>query len=126
MGAFHNLLYRGIPDRFPGLRWGFIELSSQWLPYAVHDLSRRLERRGMPMKQNPLRDNHVWVACQTDDDLPEVMRYVGDDNLVIGTDYGHADSATEIHALQTMKRENSAGPATMKILDDNPRALYGL
>jgi predicted TIM-barrel fold metal-dependent hydrolase len=127
VGAFHNLLYTGTPDRFPGLRWGFIELSSQWLPYAIHDLSRRLERAGRPIKDNLLKDNHVWVACQTDDDLPEVIRYVGEDNLVIGTDYGHADSATEIYALQTMKRRPPVEAAIVnKILDENARALYGL
>lgn len=127
VGAFHNLLYTGTPDRFPSLRWGFIELSSQWLPYAIHDLTRRLERQGRPVKENILKDNHVWVACQTDDDLPEVIRYAGDDNLVIGTDYGHADTATEVYALQTLKKESSVGSAVVnKILDDNARALYGL
>ena len=127
VGAFHNLLYTGTPDRFPGLRFAFIELSSQWLPYVIHDLSRRLERQGKPLKANVLKENRVWVACQTDDDLPEVIRYVGEDNLVIGTDYGHADSSTEIHALQTMKRESPVGASIVqKILDNNARALYGL
>jgi len=127
VGAFHNLLYTGIPDRFPELRFGFIELSSQWLPYALHDLSRRFQRSGRQIKDDVLKDNHVWVACQTDDDLPEVLRYVGEDNLVIGTDYGHADSATEIYALQRMKQESPLAPAVVsKILDDNARALYAL
>jgi len=44
--AFHNVIMKGIPDRFPRLRFGFIELSSQWVPYAVHDMSRRMERQG--------------------------------------------------------------------------------
>jgi uncharacterized protein len=127
VGAFHNLLYTGLPDRFPDLRFGFIELSSQWLPYAIHDLTRRLVRSGRPLKENVLKDNHVWVACQTDDDLPEVIRYVGEDNIVIGTDYGHADSATEIYALQTIKKNSPVGPGIIeKVLDDNARALYGL
>jgi hypothetical protein len=28
-----------------------------------------------------------------------IMPIAGEDNLVIGTDYGHADSATELNAL---------------------------
>jgi predicted TIM-barrel fold metal-dependent hydrolase len=125
VGAFHNLLMKAIPDQFPGLRFGFIELSSQWLPYAIHDLNRRLERFGRPVKESPLRDNHVWVACQTDDDLAEVTRYVGRYNLVIGTDYGHADSSSEIYALQTFKQQTEPALAN-QILDSNARALYGL
>ena len=34
------------------------------------------------------------------DDLPYVLPVAGDDNLIIGTDYGHSDSSSEIEALQ--------------------------
>ena len=51
----------------------------------------------------------------------------GEDNLVIGTDYGHADTASELLALRTFQEESGVSPeATSKILDDNARALYGL
>lgn len=127
VGAFNVVVESELPDRFPNLRWGFIELSSQWLPYLIHDLARRFERRDKPMKDNVLRDNRIWVACQTNDDLPYVMSYVGDENLVIGTDYGHADTSTEIYALQTFKNQSEVSPeSARKILDDNARALYGL
>jgi predicted TIM-barrel fold metal-dependent hydrolase len=127
VGAFHNLLMNAIPAQFPGLRFAFVELSSQWLPYTIHDLTRRLGRMGRPLAENPLRDNRIYVTCQTDDDLPEVIRYVGEDNLVIGTDYGHADTSSEIYALQTFKQQHEHEPALAdKILDRNARALYGL
>ena len=29
------------PERFPKLRIGIIEVSAQWIPYAIHDLARR-------------------------------------------------------------------------------------
>jgi predicted TIM-barrel fold metal-dependent hydrolase len=74
-----------------------------------------------------LRKNHIWVTCQTDDDLPYVLKYAGDDRLIIGTDYGHNDTSSEILALRKL-REDGAVPAKVvnKILDDNARALYGL
>ena len=50
--------------------------------------------------QNIIRDNRVYVACQTDDDLPYVLKYSGEDNIVIGSDYGHADTSAEIEALR--------------------------
>jgi predicted TIM-barrel fold metal-dependent hydrolase len=47
--AFHTLLFNAIPDMFPKLRFGFIESGAQWLPYAIRDLLRRIERqRGNP------------------------------------------------------------------------------
>lgn len=125
--AFHSLVFHGIPDLFPKLRFGFIELSAQWLPHVIHDLTRRFERRGKPMKQNILRDNRMYVACQTNDDLPYISKYVGEDNLVIGTDYSHTDSSSELEALLRLKQDERISPeARRKICDDNARALYGL
>jgi len=52
---------------------------------------------------------------------------VTSDNLVIGTDYGHADNAAEIEALRKLRHEGKvSGRVIDKILDDNPRAFYGL
>jgi predicted TIM-barrel fold metal-dependent hydrolase len=67
------------------------------------------------------------VACQTDDDLPYVLKYAGEDHLVIGTDYGHNDTSSEILALRKLQEDGAVPPHIVKkILDDNARALYGL
>lgn len=127
VGAFHQLVLNGIPDQFPRLRLGFIETSSQWVPYAVHDLLRRFAWKGWTIGSDLMRQNRLYVACQTDDDLPYVLQYAGEDNLVIGTDYGHADTSTEMEALQHLQERTDLEPGVIrKILDDNPRALYGL
>ena len=128
VSAFHSLVFSAIPFRFPRLRIGFIEVSSQWVPHAVHDLARRAQRRGKPFDQySVLRENRLYVACQTDDDLDYVLRYAGEDNLLIGTDYGHNDTATEIEALRNFKRDSGVSAAAIqKILDDNAVAFYGL
>ena len=127
IGAFHVLVFHGVPARFPGLRWGFIEVSSQWIPYVLNDLALRFKRRGAALGEDVLARNNIYVACQVTDDLPYVLGYSGEDHLVIGTDYGHADTATEIEALRKLK-EDGGVPARVvdKILDDNARALYAL
>jgi predicted TIM-barrel fold metal-dependent hydrolase len=127
IGAFHALVFHGIPQRFPRLRIGIIEVSAQWIPYAVHDLARRFARRGRPFPQNLLQENRIYVTCQTDDDLDYVLGYAGPDNLVIGTDYGHADNAVEIEALRKLRKEGKIdGQVIDKILQNNPSALYAL
>ena len=127
VGAFHAIIYDGIPQRFPKLRLGFIEVSSQWIPYAIHDLARRFQRKGKSLSKDILRESRIYVACQTDDDLPYVLRYSGTDNLLIGSDYGHADTASELEALRTLKQSGEVSAEIIdKILDNNPRAFYGL
>ena len=127
IGAFHSFVFHGVPQRFPKLRIGIIEVSAQWIPYAVHDLARRFARRGRPFPKNVLKENRIYVTCQTDDDLDHVLVYAGDDNLVIGTDYGHADNAVEIEALRKLRTDGKInGRVIDKILKDNPCAFYGL
>ena len=128
VGAVHDLIMKRTPERFPDLRWGIIEVSAQWLPYAVNDLSIRFGRQNRPTPtRDILKDHNIWVACQTADDLGYVLECVGDDNIVIGTDYGHNDTATEIDALRTLREAGTVGPSSAdKILSANPKRLYAL
>ena len=128
VGSFHSLIFNKIPDKFSHTKWAFIEVSSQWVPYAIHDYARRFERSGVSVdKSQVLRKSKIWVTCQTDDDLPYVLKYSGDDRLVIGTDYGHNDTSSEILALRKLKEDGTVPTSVVnKILDDNARALYGL
>lgn len=129
LGAIHEIILSGLPDKFPELRFGVIETSSSWVPYVCRDLSTRLLRmfdRKIDSKE-VLRSNRVYVACQTDDDLPYVLNYSGEDHLVIGSDYGHADTSSELDALRHLKNSGQLpGHVIDRILNDNARALYGL
>jgi predicted TIM-barrel fold metal-dependent hydrolase len=117
----------GIPEKFPKLRIGIVEVSAQWIPYAVHDLARRYQRRGKQLGSRILEDHRVYVTCQTDDDLEYVLGYAGENNLVIGTDYGHSDNASEIEALRKLRTDGKISARVIdKILGDNACALYSL
>jgi predicted TIM-barrel fold metal-dependent hydrolase len=130
VGAFHALIMRDIPQKFPKMRWGFVEFSASWVPYAINytELSYWKNRNNPSWNSaDLLKRNNIYVACQMTDDLPYIISKVGDDNLVIGTDYGHHDQATEIDAMRLMRDEGKLPEQTVnKILDGNARALYGL
>jgi predicted TIM-barrel fold metal-dependent hydrolase len=128
VGAFHNLVMDGIPERFPRLKIAFLEASSQWLPYVLTDLAKRYKLQGRTCNTTQLlSQSRLYVGCETSDDLPYITRLAGEDNLVIGTDYGHADSATELNALNGILEDPRLAPAVAeKIAGANARALYGL
>ena len=128
VGAFHDLIMKGVPAKFPDLRWAFVEVSAQWVPYILRDMGIRLRKQGVHfVHADILRENRIWVACQTDDDLDYVLRYAGEDNLLLGTDYGHNDTASEMLALRKLKEDGKV-PARIvdKILGDNAKAAYSL
>jgi len=127
LSAFHSIVYDGIPQKFPKLRCGFIEVRAQWIPYMCVEMGRRFERDNIKREHNIIRDNRIYVTCQTDDDLPYILKYSGEDNIVIGSDYGHNDTSAEIEALRKVRTQGEVEPRIIdKILYDNAKALYGL
>jgi predicted TIM-barrel fold metal-dependent hydrolase len=110
------------------LRWHFAEAAAQWVPYVIKDLSRRWPTTGRgALPDDVLSRFKLWVSCQTDDDIAYLLRYTGEDTLVIGTDYGHNDQSSEVEALRNLEQSGEVTPAQYrKIVDDNPRALFGL
>jgi len=127
LSAFHSIVHDGVAAKFAKLRFGFVEVRAQWVPYLAVEIARRLERADNFVARSLIRDNHVYVACQTDDDLPYVLKYAGEDNIVIGSDYGHNDTSSEIEALRTIKNKGEVEPRIIdKILYDNAKALYGI
>lgn len=128
IGACHSLLMSEVPNQFPSLRFHFAEAASQWIPYVMKDLERRWPaRKASPFPTDALARCHMFVSCETDDDLAHVIEHAGEDSLVIGTDYGHDDQSTEIDAM--LKLKDNCGLTEQqywKIVDQNPRQLWAL
>jgi len=126
--AFRDLVANRIPERFPTLRFGFIEAAASWVPYIMHVLQRSV-RRDLKNKnpQDLFRDYRFWVACEADEELPFLVRFIGEDKIVIGSDYGHNDPSKEPEFIRNMSAREDVPPALVhKILCENARQLYGL
>ena len=127
LGVFNAILEEELPKRFPKLRWAFIEASAQWVPYVLGEVKIRLARRGRKMPHNLLTDSNFYITTQKTDDLNWLLSEIGDDNLLIGTDYGHRDTATEVEALKRMSEDGNTPKASVdKILRTNPGKLFGI
>ena len=127
VGAFHTLIEKKIAQRYPDINWGFVEVSAQWVPYVLCDLEDRYRRNGWDWYENPLKENNMYVACENTDDLPYILDVAGEDNIVIGTDYGHHDPSSEVNAIHLLRDADRVNPeVTRKILEENPTKLYGI
>lgn len=86
--------------------------------------------RGDLKQKNPqdlFREYRFWVACEADEELPHLVNYIGEDHIIIGSDYGHNDPSKEPEFVKKMRaREGLALAVVEKILCDNPRGFYGL
>ncbi len=126
--AFAALTLARIPDKFPQLKIGFIEAASEWVPFAVHRCRKMLKHYGVVDSTDTLfSDNRFFVTCEAEEDVNAVAKVTGPDSIMIGTDYGHADTATELEAPRLLKeRQDLAPDLVRRIVDVNPKAFYSL
>jgi len=126
--AFRNIVANRIPERFPGLRFGFIEACAGWIPFLLHHLRRSLRQRWKFSSSVDLfREYRLYVACEADEDIPYLIQYTGEDNLIIGSDYGHPDASEEPELVAVMRaRKDIPNAANEKILCENARKFYSL
>jgi len=144
--AFNSLIIEGVTQKFPKLRFGFIEAGASWVPFIVYSLRRQVEvqrrqdsrgeaagpfrRAQYVVDENLLKDHRLFVACQVDEDLPYIVKFSCEDNLLVGSDYTHGDPADELYFPRLLRERAKRGyiseSLAEKILNDNPKAFYGL
>ena len=145
--TFSSVINNRLPLRFPNVRWGFIEAASGWIPYELYRINRRLKRpgeqqrnegqlgrkdvrEGFDFQRDTMREFNLFVTCLVDEDLPYILKFAGEDNLVVGSDYTHADQSMERNFQDELwarvKQGEISETAVKKMLYDNPKRLYGL
>jgi predicted TIM-barrel fold metal-dependent hydrolase len=148
--GFQNLVTNRIPEKFPDLRVGFIETGASWVPYVLHYVERDWRRRNrldVPhLGPELFRDYRIYVSCESDEDIPYLAGFIGEDNLVSGSDYGHhfgqlptlepisfqnrlrgGDVSADLALVGELRAREDISPTMLdKILKANPRRFYGM
>lgn len=133
--GFRDLVASAIPEKFPQLKFGFLEASASWVPYLYHHLKRSARPR--PSFPNArwkhasckdlFRDYRIYIACEADEDIPYLAEFIGEDHLMIGSDYGHNDPAEEKALVDAMRSRKDLSPDLLeKILIHHPKQFYSL
>jgi len=121
----------GVLERFPDLRVAFLEGNCAWLPWLLYRLDERAELHGpladvpLSLKPSEYFRRQCYISVDPDERLvADVIRRLGDDNIVISTDYPHIDAHFP-HAIDTFLEIEGIGRESMrKILWDNCARLY--
>jgi predicted TIM-barrel fold metal-dependent hydrolase len=143
LNAAYSLIRYRVPDRFPKLRFGMVEAASTWVPlvdymirremrperYALSSEAARPERID-DMPDDLFKANRIYVTCQTDEDFPWILNYISEDNLIVGSDYGHHDQSHQHGFRELLQERVDQGDlppsALKKIIYDNARVFYAL
>jgi predicted TIM-barrel fold metal-dependent hydrolase len=133
MLAFGSLAAGGVLERHPRLRCAFLEGTCGWLPWWLWRLDEAWEKFGpgseVQIGQKPSEYFHRQCFVATDADelvLRQVIETLGDDAIVVSTDYPHSDGLfpDAIEAFVGLPGVSEA--SKRKILWDNCARLYAL
>ena len=133
MLAFGSLAASGVLERHPGLRCALLEGTCGWLPWWLWRLDEAWEKfgPGSEVKVSARPSEYFFRQCYvaTDADervLRQVVEAVGDDNIVVSTDYPHSDSLFPDAMNEFVGLEGVSDKSKAKILWDNCARLYPL
>jgi len=133
MLALGAMLTGGGFERFPTLRAAFLEGLWSWAPSGLYCLDGRGEKCGTErrygLKHPPSYyfRRQCFLSVDADEELVvETIKALGDENIVISTDWPHGDSSFP-QALNTfLKIDGVSDQSRHKILWDNCARLYNL
>jgi len=133
MLAFASMAAGGVLERHPGLRCAFLEGTCGWLPWWLWRLDETWEKFGpgsdVRISQRPSQYffRQCYVATDADEKvLRQVVEAVGDDNIVVSTDYPHADGLFPRAMEEFVALDGVSDKTKAKILWDNCARLYTL
>lgn len=132
MAGFHAVLASDFEKRFPNIRWGFIEGGASFVP-VVLQMDTRLRASAedflhhRPLSHDAIEEKKLFVAIESDDPIEHLNRFVGENVLIAGTDYGHNDRGSELgaHTHISQRQDITTGVAE-KIVSTNGRRLLGV
>jgi uncharacterized protein len=130
-----QLVFSGVPQRFPRLRFLLVEANIGWIPTVLEQLddmflryrwfSGAVER----MKEMPSRIFHrnFWATFMVDTVGIELRHRMNQDHIMWSTDYPHTGSDWPNHRITIERLFRGVPKADVKkMLHSNCKTLYGL
>jgi predicted TIM-barrel fold metal-dependent hydrolase len=133
MAGLTSVLCSGLLDRYPHLKFAFLEGGISWIPAHVERMDDHFEnpRYGArDLISHPpsdyLKSGRIFFGCEGNEPfLGRVVEELGENLFMYSSDYPHADR-TEGTARHLEERTDIPAPVRRKLLEDNARRFYAL
>ena len=133
MAGFTSVMCCGLLDRYPNLRFAFLEGGCNWVSFYLERMDDHFENprynARQLIKQRPseyFNSGRIFFGCEGNEPfLARVIEEIGADKLIFSSDYPHADRA-EGTARMLQAREDLSAGTKKKLLEENARRFYGI
>ena len=131
MYACLSIICGGVCERFPTLRFAFLEGNCSWLPFWLwrmdehHELRERVVKDRLPLRPSEYFNRQCFAGVEADEDIAEdTFKRIGNDCIVFSTDFPHSDSRYP-NSVEMFLTQPFSDESKRKVLWDNCARLYG-
>jgi predicted TIM-barrel fold metal-dependent hydrolase len=133
MAGFTSVICSGLMERYPNLRFAFLEGGCSWVASYTERMDDHFENPRYNARQlisrspsDYLHSGRIFFGCEGNEgSLNRVVRELGEDKLMYSSDYPHADR-TEGTARILKERDDLSESVKKKITEENARRFYGI
>jgi predicted TIM-barrel fold metal-dependent hydrolase len=132
-GLLGQLMFSGVFDRHPGLRVVFTEGGATWVAQALSDMDYIVRtyhgslRPKLGMMPSEYWKRQCYVSFIADPPAMRLVDLIGEDNMMWGSDYPHAEGTWGYTGEVIRDMWNALGPvAGAKVLGGNAARLWNL
>jgi len=132
MAGFTSVMCSGLMERYPKLRFAFLEGGCNWVAAYVERMDDHFENPRYNARQlinrppsEYLNSGRIFFGCEGNEStLGRIVQELGEDKLLYSSDYPHADR-TEGTARFLEEREDLPVSTKTKIIAENAGRFYG-
>jgi predicted TIM-barrel fold metal-dependent hydrolase len=128
-----TLIGGGIMEKYPRIKFVFLEIGAAWLPYWMWRMDDHYSRSmhqpaGVPKKPSDyVKSESCFVSCEPDEDgLAHTTEVIGTERIVFASDYPHGDCDFPHSVVKFRRRTDISEEIKGRILWDNAARLYGI
>ncbi len=136
MLAFVSVLVQGVPVKFPGLNFSFLESGISWVPYIMWRLDKEysMRRSEAPLLEDRPSEyvkDQFYFASQplgepgSPEQMEQMIDIIGADSVMFASDYPHWDFDSPDELGQYLARTFSESERK-KMLTETPAEAFGL
>ena len=134
MAAIVGLYTNGVFQRYPKLRWGFMEAGTGWLPYWLHQIHEHAERMEFLIPDVKLGKDVIdhfkgrYIVTAEADDLfvNNAMDAAGENAVVWASDFPHYDCSLPGLADEVRDRTDLSPRRMKKLAIDNAVEFFDI
>ncbi len=129
-----SMMFSGVFDRFPSLRFSFMEGGVAWALFTMERMQEAYEQwsvQAPDLKREPrehLTSGRIFFHCELEEEiLPYAVQRLGDHVLLYASDYPHLPPARVLKTLAAFEaRTDLSAESKQRILGENAPRLYKL